>query len=90
MFIIDLVFEFNGETIKKFSGDLDIAGIYAIKHLKTNKIYIGKTTCIKDRLFDHLKILKNNKHHNKRLQYLFNNSSRNEFVFLVLERSKTS
>ena len=50
----------NNKTIK--------CGIYIIKNLINNKMYIGYSTNLKYRYYRHVSSLKNNKHDNEHLQ----------------------
>lgn len=49
-----------------------ITGIYIIKNILNNKIYVGSTIDIKKRWRDHKWHLKENKHHNSHLQASYN------------------
>ena len=48
-------------------------GIYCIKNLINNKVYIGKTNDLQSRWKNHLFVLRANTHSNKHLQTAFNN-----------------
>ena len=61
-------------------------GIYMIKNLINNKIYIGLSKNLKDRLYRHKSKLKLNKHHNRHLQYAYNYYGSNSFSFSVIEK----
>lgn len=61
-------------------------GIYQIKNIKNNKIYIGSTTTsFKKRIKLHLISLNKNKHHNVYLQYSFNKYGIENFEFSIVE-----
>lgn len=60
-------------------------GIYYIKCLSNNKMYIGSSIDIKARLTWHISHLKNNTHYNKDMQNDYNNCGVESFVFDVLE-----
>ena len=57
-------------------------GIYKI--LINNKIYIGSSKNIKNRLNTHLKTLRNNTHHNHTMQNLYN-KYKDEIYFEIIE-----
>ena len=59
-----MLFEYQGFSKK--------GGIYQIKNLLTNVVYIGSTREFKCRWYDHVCALKNGKHKTKHLRYSFN------------------
>lgn len=61
------------------------SGIYCIKNLKSNKVYIGQSINIRKRLIQHKCELINNKHSNPHLQNSFNKNTIDNFLFEVLE-----
>jgi group I intron endonuclease len=61
------------------------AGIYEIRCLKNNKVYIGESANLLSRLGQHSDTLKNNRHDCFDLQQDFNKYSKTDFVFKVLE-----
>ena len=61
------------------------SGIYAIKCIYNNKVYIGKSINISARKYKHFELLKKNRHHNKRLQNSYNKYGNEFFNFYVLE-----
>jgi len=61
------------------------SGIYQIKNLKNNKIYIGSSVDIRNRWRNHLFWLRNNRHYNSHLQRSFNKYGEKYFEFKVLE-----
>lgn len=64
-------------------------GIYSIRNIINNKVYIGSTTQgFKKRLSKHLYDLNANIHHSNYLQKSFNKHGTNNFEFLVLELCK--
>lgn len=64
-------------------------GIYMIKNLSNNKVYIGQSTDINRRWKDHKIKLKNNIHYNEHLQKSYNRYGENSFRYLILcETSK--
>lgn len=62
-----------------------LSGIYFIKNIITNKLYIGSSSNIVKRWDIHIKELDRNRHHNKYLQRAWNKYSDENFVFGVLE-----
>lgn len=62
-----------------------ICGIYCIKNLKNNKVYIGKSKNISERWEKHLYALKSNTHPNSHLQSSFNKYGEVNFSFLILD-----
>lgn len=59
-------------------------GIYCIKNLINNKVYIGKTNDLQSRWKNHLFVLRANTHSNKHLQTAFNKYGESNFEFIVL------
>lgn len=62
-----------------------ITGIYQIKNLVNNKVYIGSAKSIMDRFSTHKGLLKNNKHFNNHLQAAYNKYGLEAFSFEILE-----
>lgn len=60
------------------------SGIYQIRNLVDNKLYIGSAVNFKRRKYEHLLKLKRNKH-NKKFQNAFNKYGEQNFVFEVIE-----
>lgn len=50
----------------------NVPAVYSIENTKTKKFYIGSTVNVAARINKHKNELKNNEHHNKRLQQSFN------------------
>lgn len=61
------------------------SGIYQIKNLVNNKIYIGSSKNFFYRKNEHMRDLKLNRHHNVRLQRSFNKYGKSNFIFEVIE-----
>jgi len=59
-------------------------GIYFIKNIANNRIYVGSTLFFRKRFFVHLKSLKNNKHINSFLQNDFNKCGEKSFIFEIV------
>lgn len=72
----------NRSTLKK--SHLNFSGIYKIINLKNSKIYIGSSINLYKRLHLHLNNLKNNKHHSKYLQNVYNKYGVENFKFEIL------
>lgn len=62
-----------------------ICGIYAIYNLNLNKIYIGSSVDIIQRIKNHISALKTSTHYNKKLQTDFNLSETNFYFGLMKE-----
>lgn len=60
-------------------------GIYIIKNNINNNIYIGSSKNIKNRFKEHKRLLKNNIHHNNKLQNSYNKYGLKYFIFSILE-----
>ncbi len=60
------------------------AGIYQIKALHNNKVYIGSSTNLEQRKRDHFRFLRYGTHDNPKLQAAYNKHGRDNFVFEVL------
>ncbi|HID0768163.1 TPA: GIY-YIG nuclease family protein [Clostridium botulinum] len=62
-------------------------GIYKIEQLSTNKIYIGSSKNIESRWKEHIRVLKNNKHHSWKLQRAWNRSKKeSNFKLKIIEK----
>jgi group I intron endonuclease len=61
------------------------SGIYIIKNITNNKVYIGQSNNINLRLNAHKRMLKNNIHYNIKLQNSYNKYTLNYFTFEILE-----
>lgn len=81
----------TGATLSDFSNLLtayingEISIIYQILNIKNNKIYIGQTTDLKQRIRKHKKELKNGTHPNSDLLGDYNIYKASSFVFSILE-----
>lgn len=65
-----------------------ICGVYFIKNLINNKVYIGKSKNLFKRWESHLYALKSNTHPNSHLQSSFNKYGEINFSFIILESFK--
>lgn len=61
------------------------SGIYQIRNLINNKIYIGSSKNLLDRFKEHSKRLKSKRHVNIKLQNAFNKYGQQNFIFEVIE-----
>ncbi len=62
-----------------------ISGIYKIVNNINNKIYIGSAINLSRRFKEHIRTLKSNKHHNKKMQNSWNKHGENNFSFVIIE-----
>lgn len=60
-------------------------GVYQIRSLSTNKFYIGSSSNLKKREFNHFRSLRKETHHNALLQKLFIKNGEDDFQFIVLK-----
>jgi group I intron endonuclease len=65
---------------------MEASGIYAIRNLVNDKVYVGSTKNFYNRKCTHFKLLRDNKHWNVKLQRSFNVHGENAFKFEILER----
>lgn len=63
---------------------LNNAGIYLIRNLVGNKIYVGSTNDLDRRKDEHFSKLRRNKHNNPHLQYSFNKYGEENFIFEII------
>ena len=61
-----------------------ITGVYIIKNLKNEKVYVGQSVDIKSRWRTHKRELNNNSHKNIKLQNAWNKYGRDNFSFEVI------
>jgi group I intron endonuclease len=61
------------------------SGIYCILNIVNNKIYIGSSKNLQERLTNHKIMLKNNKHYNNILQNSYNKYGEHNFIYNILE-----
>ncbi len=64
---------------------IDKSGIYCIKNLVNNKVYIGSAVNFNKRFYEHSWELNKNIHHNIYLQRSFNKYGESNFEFIILE-----
>jgi group I intron endonuclease len=72
-------------TTEKRWCKLKKCGIYALKNIVNNKMYIGQSTDIDARKYHHYYDLKHHKHHSCKLQQDYDLYGENNFEFLILE-----
>jgi group I intron endonuclease len=65
-----------------------ISGIYQIRNLINNKIYVGSSINLKNRKNTHFHKLRKNSHSNLHLQNAWNKYGENNFIFEILEECK--
>jgi group I intron endonuclease len=65
-----------------------VAGIYYIRNLINNRVYIGSSVDIIQRWIDHKKALRHNKHENQYLQNAWNKYGEQNFSFNIIRKVK--
>ena len=65
-----------------------IIGIYKITNKINNKVYIGQSIEVMQRLSTHKTELRNNKHNNSHLQYAWNKYGEENFIFEIIKECK--
>lgn len=63
-----------------------ISGIYIIRCLVNEKVYVGGSGSLKNRWRTHISSLNKNKHHSKELQNDFNKFGKENFEFQIIEQ----
>lgn len=63
----------------------DKSGIYAIRHIESNRLYIGSAVDLKRRRREHFRRLRANSHKNPKLQNAWNKYGECEFEFVILK-----
>lgn len=61
-------------------------GIYQIKNLINDKVYVGSSANINKRWGQHIALLNSNKHNNEHLQRAWNKCGKENFSFSILEK----
>jgi len=62
-----------------------LGGIYCIKNISNNKVYIGLSSNVLKRVKFQFKTLDKNKHKNKHLQFSYNKYGKDIFISYILE-----
>lgn len=70
---------------KEFQKNSKKGGVYQIKNLKNQKVYIGSAKCFQVRASQHESRLNSGKHHNKHLFASWNKYGSENFLFEILE-----
>lgn len=65
----------------------ECSGIYLIKNKITKKVYIGSSIQVRQRLLEHLRCLRGNRHHSSHLQNAFNKYGESAFTFSLIEET---
>lgn len=65
-------------------------GIYEIRNIVNDKVYVGSSCNIIIRFNEHKRQLRNNNHHNIKLQRAYNKYGKDAFIFTVLYEVETS
>jgi group I intron endonuclease len=66
------------------------SGIYMLLNIQNNKFYIGSTINFKRRKSEHFNHLLKQKHKNDYLQNSYNKHGKDNFLFLIIERCRSS
>lgn len=61
------------------------SGVYQIRNLQNNHVYVGSSKNLLDRYKFHFSTLKNNKHENPYLQSAYNKYGRENFIYEIIE-----
>lgn len=69
----------------KYGISTNNSGIYMIKNIINNKVYIGSAKKLVSRLSNHRHLLNNNKHHSIHLQHAWNKYGEDVFIFGVIK-----
>ena len=70
-------------TTEKGGVKLKKCGIYALKNIVNNKLYIGQSTDIDSRKYHHYYDLRHHKHHSCKLQQDYDLYGKDNFEFLI-------
>lgn len=70
---------------KEYKGNSKKGGVYQIRNIQNEKVYIGSAKCFQVRASQHQTQLEKQKHYNSYLQAGFNKDGTNNFIFEVLE-----
>lgn len=60
-------------------------GIYKIENIVNGCLYIGSSVNLKKRFKDHVRLLKQNRHHSTKMQNSWNKYGEDNFIFEILE-----
>ena len=66
------------------------SGVYCIKNICNNKVYIGSTSNLRQRRIQHFKKLSNNSHPNYHLQFTYNKYGDNNFKYIIIEEVQSN
>lgn len=70
---------------------LDKCGVYLIRHIESNRVYVGSTTMtLLKRIQHHISLLRANKHKNKYLQNAYNKYGEENFEIVIVENTEKS
>lgn len=75
----------NGYNFFKENPKEKFAGVYLIKNIENDKVYVGSSVDVKRRIGRHLKDLRNDKHDNSILGRSFNKYGEENFFFYLME-----
>lgn len=74
------------QRVHKCRYNLNVPGVYMIRNIASNHIYVGQTQNLRLRKVKHLLALKENRHENIRLQRAWNKYGQSSFMFIVVQR----
>ncbi len=63
----------------------EASGVYGIQHMPSKRVYIGSSTNVRSRLWQHLRMLRKGEHHSRHLQNAWNKYGSSEFVLCLFE-----
>lgn len=69
----------------EYKGNSRKSGVYQIRNLLDEKVYIGSAKEFRKRAYGHSRLLRKGQHHNKHLQAAFDRDCEENFIFEVLE-----
>lgn len=60
-------------------------GVYQLRNIETNKVYIGSSINLADRLKTHFRDLRLNRHDNPKLQHVYNKYGKDKIIYEIIE-----
>lgn len=71
--------------MENYKGNSTKSGIYQIRNIQNNKLYIGSAAVLGWRKSQHFKSLSENRHDNSKFQNAYNKYGKDSFIFEVIE-----